>query len=390
MLSKKTIILVLLAGLSGLFGGCDSHATKQKALHDNWQVQSALERLSEIETLLERDDVESAAKLVDDCLKVAGSHARANLLKGKVLFAQGNMVEAAGYIRLAVKYDEKLHEGWHLLGILEGQDEGSGKAIESYNKALALAPANVEYVIAIAEVHARLGQYEEAISFLRDKAEVIPMSKDLSVAEADLQLRQGNTKEAIDTYKSVVLFNGQDPEVLAALGYCYVIDGQWQQATEVFENLLENSDDSLRETYLELLAVISVNNGQYARAVGYYDTLSLDRRGDAQLWLKMGHAALGANAPKRAFACSQRALSLRVSWPDAIALMGSAEYMNNDYKASINTFSRICGDKDLSCYAWFMTGKSLSRIGQYKKSSEAFKRAKMIDPENKLVSFAGK
>lgn len=390
MITRKNTMIVLLACLSGLFGGCDSHATRKQALHDSWQIKSALERLGEVETLLERDDIESAAKLVDDCLKVAPSHAQANLLKGKVLFAQGNMVEALSYIRQAVQYDEKQHEGWYLLGILEDQQQGSRKAIESYNKALALDPGNVEYVIAIAEAHARQGLYHEAIRLLRDKAEVIPMSKELSIAEADLQLRQGNTEDAIDIYKGIVLFNGQDPEVLAALGYCYVIDGQWQQATEVFESLLENSDDGTKQTYLELLAVISVNNGQYARAVSYYDTLSLDRRKDAQLWLKMGHAALGANAPKRALACSKRVLSLSGNWPDAIALMGSAEYMNKDYNMAINTFSKIRGDKDLSCYAWFMTGKSLSRIGQYKKSSEAFKRAEMIDPENILISFAGK
>jgi len=387
MVNRKMILLMSLICLAGLFCGCDSHATKQKQLHESWKIQSALERLSEAETLLESDQLDQAAKIVDDCIKVAPENGRANLLMGKILYAKGNMVEAVSFIQTAVDFDENLHEGWYLLGILKDSDQGLGQAVELYNKALALDPSNVDYVIAIAEVYARLGNYDEAISFLRDRSDVISMSKELSIAEADIQLRRGNTKDAIDVYKSIALFDGFDREVLSALGYCYIIDGQWQQAKVVFEDLLNNCSDNEKQTYLELLAVISVNSGQYVKAVSYYDTLSIDRRSDEELWLKMGHAALGADAPKRAFACSQRALKIRGNWPDALALKGSAEYMNNDYKSAIKTFSRICNDKQLSCYAWLMTGKSLAKLGQHGKSAEAFERAKTIDPDNMLVSY---
>lgn len=385
---KKTITMwLLIAVVMCFFTGCVSQAEKKQAAVRRWKTQSAVANLPVANDMLEQGQADSALELTDKCLAVEKKNAEANLIKGKALYSQGKMVEAEHYIRLAVKYDEKLDEGWFWLGMFSLENNDQPEALSYYTKAHKLEPANVEYIIAIAEVHASNGQYQEAISVLDEKSRVMPLNKDLAVAQADIYLRSGNSEVAISIYNRVLVTNGQDPDVVAALGYCYVMSQQWQMASEIFEKLIGGASGLQKESYLELIAVISVNNNQYGKAVKYFDELTVSKREDAELWLKMGQAALGANASKRARACSQRALAIRSGWPDALALKGCAQYLTGDYYKSVGTFSRIRGDKKLGCFAWLMTGRSLRKMGEHERATLAFEKASQLDPNNKLVAY---
>ena len=390
MLNKTITMSLLIAVVSVLLVGCNDHAQKKLAAVRRWKTQSAVANLPVANDMLEKGDTDMAMQLTEKCLAVENENAQANLIKGKALYAQGKIAEAEDYIHRAVKYDSKLDEGWFLLGVLAQQNNEQHWALTYYDKAIAQAPANTEYIVAIAEVYASKGQYEKAIAVLEDKSRSMPLNKDLAVAQADLYLRSGNVKVAISIYKRVMVTNGQSPDVVAALGYCYVMDHQWAMASEIFEKLIKDASAQQKETYLELLAVISVNNTQYGKAVQYFDELSLSRREDADLWLKMGQAALGANASKRALACSKRALMLRSGWPDAIALKGCSQYLTGDYFKSIQTFEKIRGDEKLACFAWLMTGRSLRKIGEHERAELAFDKASALDPENDLVAFVSK
>ena len=381
---------LLIAVFGGLFAGCNSHAEKKLAAVRRWKKQSAVANLPVANDMLEKGRTDEALELTEKCLAAENENAQANLIKAKALYYQGKIIEAEDYLRRAVRYDGKLHEAWFWLGTLALQDNDQQRALSNYKRALAQTPANTEYIIAIAEVYASKGQYEKAIAVLEEKSRFMPLNKDIAVAQADLHLRSGNVKVAISIYKRVLVTSGQTPDVIAALGYCYVIDRQWAMASEIFEKLVKDASIQQKETYLELLAVISVNSSQYGKAVKYFDELSLSRRDDADLWLKMGQAALGANASKRALACAKRALAIRPGWPDAIALKGCSQYMTGDYFKSIRTFEKIRGDKKLACFAWLMTGRGLRKIGEHERAQLAFEKASAIDPENDLVAFVNK
>jgi len=391
MLNKTIISSLLLAGLACLISGCnETQAEKKQAAVKRWQKKSSVANLPVANDMLEKGETDTAMELVEKCLTVDVENAQANLIKAKTLYAQGKIVEAEDYLHRAVKYDKKLHEAWFWLGTFAHENGDQLMALSYYQRALDQAPANIEYIVAMSELYASQGKYEKAIAFLEEKSRVMPLNKDLAVAQADLYLRSGNVQLAISIYKRVLVTNGQSPDIIAALGYCYVMDHQWAMASEMFEKLIKDATDKQKETYLELLAVISVNNSQYGKAVKYFDELSLARREDADLWLKMGHAALGANAPKRALACANRALAIRSGWSDAIALKGCAEYMTGDYFKSVKTFEMIRGDNKLACFAWLMTGRNLRKIGEHERAQLAFEKASTLDPDNKLVAFINK
>lgn len=388
---KRNIILSLLAvALVVLFIGCQPHAEKKQIAMKRWKTQSAIANLPVANDLLEKGETDSAMELANKCLAIEKGNAQANLIKGKALYSKGRLVEAENHIRTAVELDSKLDEGWFWLAGFALDNGNHAMALSYYGKAAQLEPANTEYITAIAEVYASQGKYVKAIEYLEKQSADMPLNKDLAVVQADLHLRRGNLKVAIGIYKRILVTDGNNPDIIAALGYCYVMDRQWFQASEMFEKLVQDASTQQKETYLQLLAVISVNNNQYGKAIKYFDQLSLSKRDDAEIWLKMGQAALGANAANRALACSKRALSIKSGWPDAVALKGCAEYLAGDYFKSIGTFKRIRGDQKLAGFAWLMTGRNLRKMGEHERAALAFEKATLLDPDSKLVAFVNR
>jgi tetratricopeptide (TPR) repeat protein len=390
MYKKNIMLSLLLAALIALFAGCQPQVDKKAVAIAKWQTQSSVANLPVAKDLLEKGQTNEAMGLIDKCLAAKKENAQANLMKGKVLYAQGKLTEAENYIHNAVEYDSKLDEGWFWLGAFAAKNDNQAMALSYYNKASNLEPANIEYITAIAEVYASQGKYDKAIEYLEQKSMNMPLNQDIAIVQADLYLRNGDIKTAIKIYKRILVTNGNDPEVIAALGYCYVIDQQWFQASEMFEKLVGDATAQQKETYLQLLAAISVSNSQYGKAVKYFDQLSVSKRDDATVWLKMGQAALGANASRRALACSKRALAIRSGWPDAIALKGCAQYLTGDYFRSIGTFKRIQSDQKLSGFAWLMTGRNLRKMGEHERATLAFKKASRLDPDSELVAFVNR
>ena len=390
MFKRKLILALIAAILTSSFTGCNSEAEKRQAAKLRWQRQSATAKIPVAEDLLQNDQVDDALNVINECLAALDDNARAHLVKGKILYMKGKIAQADDSLNLAVKYDPELDEAWFWLGMLQQKTRDLKLSMKSYNKAMELEPSKAEYIVAVSDIYALQGDYEAAIKLLKYKSDLMQFNNDLKTALADLHLRRGNIDQAIEIYNRVLSRNPDDSDVIAAVGYCYVIDQQWAKASEVFEKLLDKTEGEKKQTYLEMLAAININNDEYGKAVKFYDSLVLSNRDNADAWLKMGHAALGANAPKRAMACAKRALNLRSCWADAIALKGCAQYLSEDYTQSLSSFERIRGNKDLSCFAWLMTGRCLRKIGEHEMASAAFKKAAKLDPGNELVAYLNK
>ena len=133
-----------------------------------------------------------------------------------------------------------------------------------------------------------------------------------------------------------------------------------------------------------------MNGGQYGRAVNCYSQLSVEERDNADIWVKMGQAALGAGAPKRAFTCGQKALALQPGYTDAIALIGCAQYTGGDYTAALRSFGRIAADKKNAGFSWLMRARCYEQLGQTSKAERAYKRAREINPRSELGDFLAK
>ena len=111
-----------------------------------------------------------------------------------------------------------------------------------------------------------------------------------------------------------------------------------------------------------MLGTCQVNAGQYGGAINSFSKLNLKERDNPQVWLRMGHAALGAGDAQRAYACSMRALAIQPDYPDAIAVKGSAEYLKNNYRDAVKSFKLLAAAPQHAQFAEIMLAKCYQHI----------------------------
>jgi len=389
MLRKITItaITVVLA----VCAGCESQAQSKRAARQRWDKTSARIKLMLAQQQAEAGNYDRAVKAVQECLNTDPNNAAARGLYGKLLLENGRRNEAIGQLSFALQLNEKLHESWYWLGVAAEENRDYEKAYTHYGKALSLEPTNVDYILAVADVQVARNNYSEAAKLLTRKMSALPRDVSLKVAAAELMGRTGKNERAIELYKQAMLMTGDNGGIAESLGYCYVFSGKWNEAAEIFDSLFKQCrDEQKKKLYLQVTALCSMNGGQYGRAVNCYSQLSVEERDNAEIWVKMGQAALGAGAANRAFMCGQKALALQPGYTDAIALVGCAQYAGGNYAAALKSFEKIAADRKNAGFSWLMRARCYEQLGQTYKAERAYKRAREINPSSELGDFLAK
>jgi len=383
----SAVILVI----SAMCAGCQPHAENKKLAYIRWQKSMAKVKLKTAENQYDSGKYDEAARSIAECISADLNTPQVHLLSGKVLMSQGRPKQAREQLKIVVDLDEETDLGWYLLGVLCQQQQQFSQACRYYTKAMELKPNNADYILGLAEIYVARGEYEQATELLETKIAALPGQSRLIAAAGDLMLRSSCLEDAIQYYKRAILLNANDVESTRSLGHCYVLDKQWDEAANIFEQLLRQCDnENARQTYLDVLARCSMNKARYSKAVNCYGELSRSQDDNAQFWLHMGQAALGAGGANRAFICSQRALFLRPGWPDALALMGGAQYANEDYQRAIKSFEKIVEEKSTSGFAWLMIGRCYQQLGDMTTARDAYRKALQLKPNSGLANVLAK
>ena len=385
-----------------LLAGCQQHKQAKVAAKQRWDKASAQIKLSLAQQQYDSGRYEQAAKLVNECLNADPEKVGAHLLLGKLFLVEGSVRQGSSELALTVQMDPNLAEGWYWYGVALQQSGKNDEARTSYTEAMRIYPTNVNYILAVAETGASSDKIEDSIKLLKEKIVVMPRNVSLKVAVADILCRSQKTEEAIELYRQAMLLDTSDESIAESLGYCYIFEDRWNEAAEIFNELVtklddqaDSSDDSAavisrRKLYLETAAYCSMNTGQYNKAVASYGKLVVEQRDDAQMWLKMGQAALGAGMPSRALRCGRRALGMRSGFADAISLVGCAQYMSGDYTGSLESFEQISSDQANGSLACLMMARCYERLNQPEKSASAYRRALELNPDSQLGGYLGK
>jgi len=386
MLRKAAVLMTVFVSL--VCAGCESMTDAKKTAQQRWQKATSAIKLNLAQQQYDDGKYEQALKTVQECISADPQIPQAHLLYGKLLLAESDGQKALEQLQSAVELDQQLDEGWYWQGVAAQQLGRGQQARLCYGKAMALEPSNIDYTLAVAEFYAAQREYEQAIELLEEKIEVMPGEISLKVTAADLMCRMGQNKRAIELYRQAMLMAGGDSDITEALGYCYVFSGEWKPAAEIFNKLSTQCKDRQKEKlYMEMAALCSVNCAEYGQAVSCYNKLSVDQRANAEIWMKMGQAALGAGAANRALMCGQKALDLNAGYADAIALIGCAQYVSGDYLEAINSFEKISAGQENATLAWLMKARCYERLGRTDKAGLAYRKALETNPHSQLADF---
>ncbi len=396
MLRKTMMAMAIIVCLGSV--GCESFSDTKKLAQKRWEKASVGAKLILAQQEYDENRFDDARKIVSKCVIVDPNNAQAHLLYGKLLLMEDNQADAVRELRLAVELDEELGEGWYWLGLatrgLEQTQQSwweNQQILFYYKKALKLNPANIDYILAVAETYTEQKKIEEATRLLEEKMTAMPSQVPLKIAAANLMWRLGKNERAIELCKQAMLMNGDDSSIAETLGYYYVFNGQWSEGAKIFNKLIEQcQDEQKKKLYLQTAALCSVNCAQYNRAVNCYNKLSIEERDNAEFWVKMGQAALGADAAEKALICGETALALQPGNADAIVLVGCAKYLMEDYAEAIKSFEKITSDEKNECISWLMRARCYEQLGRKNDAGQAYRKALEIKPNSELGDFLAK
>jgi tetratricopeptide (TPR) repeat protein len=162
------------------------------------------------ETLLELNRVKEASAPIEDLLSADANDPRALELQGRTLLSEHKYPEARAALEKSVKGDAKSATAWYYLGIAQQSSGQADSAAVSLAKAHELSPGTMGPRLALAELDANLGRYEEAESLARAN----PDMPQAEVVGARAELAKGNLKKAEQMVQAEL---NRDPSSLPAL-----------------------------------------------------------------------------------------------------------------------------------------------------------------------------
>jgi tetratricopeptide (TPR) repeat protein len=368
--------------------GCQSEQQKKATFRDNYNKKASPVKLTAVRTLFEQGQVESSLQAVDEILKAQPQNAAAYTLRGRIFLEQKKYGDARTAFEKSISLDEKAAEAWFGLGVVaQASDDHSG-ALVCYQKALDLNPAQTEIILAMANTLEILERRDEAGQFLESKIAGNPSDTKLLCAAADLANRTRQTDKAVSLYRRAATLSPQDERILRSLAMTYVFRGDWADAADTFEKLLSCTADAEKQAdYLYWVADSSLNAGRFRRALECFDTLSVSRRKDADIWLGMAQSALGVSDIPRAKTCAQKATSLRANFLEARVVLGCADYLDGKYLTALESFMPLMRNESFGGFASFMAGRCYQKLGRDVQSQKAFEKAVQLNPQSPLVAM---
>ena len=283
---------------------------------------------------MDANDDEAAATLLQSASTRAPHSPEVLAQQAHLQLKHGRFADALRTARRAVKFGQHLPEAWQALGRACAVEKLTDESFRAFNRALQLAPDDVETLTDYGEALARYGRFKEAETMLRRALRIAPRSprtlgilgaqlatrartpKELSEAADVLQrainaaprgtdqryhlgmlrLREGRISDAIEQLKTCLELDPGYGEAHDGLGRAYTLLGQREEAQKHFAAFQRFTDYRREASHLELrlrrtprdldlllrMARLHEHYGVLRWAVVYYRR-ALDVRPDAKL-----------------------------------------------------------------------------------------------------------
>ena len=189
-----------------------------------------------------------------------------NARQGNAAAIKENFDKAIHEFEEIVRIDPTSRDGYLMLGQLYRINDNSAKAAEIYRKFLGIEPGSEDGVVALATLSLEADQSAAAIELLNDFLKKQPDSPQALETLGEAYAILGDTTGAANAFKRAAALN-DDPELRAKLADALYIDNRFEEAAEIFEEMLQEDQGSIK--VMQRLAQI------YRRQMKYTDAREL-------------------------------------------------------------------------------------------------------------------
>jgi tetratricopeptide (TPR) repeat protein len=207
-------------------------------------------------------NLDEAAVLFHECIKLDGTHAASYFELANLLYKKENLTDALPFARKARSLDPN-NEWYNLFeaDILINTGDAQN-AIIIYQALIKRFPDKIEYNYEIANAYLMLNKVDEAIKIYDKMEEVMGVNEELSIQKEKLYLEQNKLKEAVaELEKLIAAFPGEQ-RYLGMLAEVYIANDMAEKAYPVYERMLENDAND---------PILHLNLAEYFKRKGDYE-----------------------------------------------------------------------------------------------------------------------
>jgi len=289
--------------------------------------------------------LEDAAETFRKLLRAAPAHVPAKLALGGVLIDAKRPTEAEIPLRRAVAEPAppRLKAALHTnLGLALRRQRKDEEALENYDSAMRLDPAQHGLDIHRAEAMQNLGRYDEAIAAYRAAMAREPLNPQVHRLYNDLLYRLNRTDEYLKSYDRVP--GGRDLRLGKALFLSQ--DGRGEEAYPIYRSLLIN------DPYDKIAAAGAANAlvaaKRYDEAAKALEGILAQDAGDAVLFSRAAEIAILQGDPKKALALCGQGLAVNRYDQNCLATVSAAlRMMENERDEVLNDYDNLIQVFDL-------------------------------------------
>ena len=304
-----------------------------------------------IDTLIERGQIREAEVLDRELLKTSPGDSQGLLFKGRIFIADGKYKDALPELEKGLKGEPRSGPGHYFLGVAQSALGFRSQARSSWVHALELQPQMTNAQIALAELDANSGNYDEALRLAGEALKAHPDLVSAHLIRAKALLAKGDKKEGETELQAAL---DRDPVFLPALTALATLRVKENRSPEVLRRLsklLEQYPQNAGLHFLLATVYFSQKNLEKAEA-SVQQAIKLDRQRSGGYYALLG---------------------------DIHSAQGALEHAKADLQAAIDRNPREVAN-------YLALDTLYEKEGNWERAKKVCERAREVDPDSPLVA----
>ncbi|AEF86990.1 tetratricopeptide repeat protein [Treponema primitia ZAS-2] len=259
-------------------------------------------------------------------------------------------------------------------------------AAEALLECVRLNPAHAEGTAALAECYYELGEFDQALSWVRKARTLARVSMPLANLEASILISLGALDQAQTIIGEILAREPYNIEALFAGAELDVARGRAGDAVIRYREVARRFPDDRR--LLLSLALVLGSLGDLENARTYIDRALLQHREDYRVYYYAAYLDAQAGRLPQAIARCEQALGFRPAYKPARALLASLRYRAGQYDEASQLADQAIQEDRNDVSAWYLKGMALKALGRNAEAVSVLSQASGMDPNDEFVRAA--
>jgi tetratricopeptide (TPR) repeat protein len=259
-------------------------------------------------------------------------------------------------------------------------------AVETLLDCLRLNPAHAEGTAALAECYYDLGEFDEALTWVR-KARILARSNaTLANLEAVTLIALGQLDAASAVIAEVLAREPYNRESLFAAGELDIARGRPSEALLRYREAVRRYPDDRR--LLISLALVSGSLGDNVTALSFIDRALSQHPDDYRVFYYAAYINAQSDRLPQAIDYAEQTLNIRPGYGPARSLLANLRYRSGQYAEAARLADESIAVNRNDLGAWYLKGLAYVRLGRTAEALTVLGNAIAINPNDEFLRAA--